>query len=266
MTSLKEFIERFAAADEVTLGKTNASECALAIGAPKGVRLIGCDGFPCRRGRQLFFRKISTGWHLSARKQSGAAPRSIPRRRPGRCASSLRYPAAGSFCERQMTLSTPAGTSLSARLLPSLLSVIAGTTDVISFLGLGGLFTAHITGNLVILAAPRRHEWHRALWRDPVGSRIYGGARLTRLLATGLNTIGVASLRPLLLPASLSLVSPWARTPIRMRQRQSSPACSAFGDGRSERPRAGRAQRSAGYRGDDEPTSRGSRWMSARCC
>src|SRR5262245_14481118 len=33
------------------------------------------------------------------------------------------------------------------------LSVIAGSTDVIGFLGLGGLFTAHITGNLVILAA-----------------------------------------------------------------------------------------------------------------
>ena len=38
-------------------------------------------------------------------------------------------------------------------LLPFVLSGIAGCTDVISFLGLGGLFTAHITGNLVILAA-----------------------------------------------------------------------------------------------------------------
>jgi uncharacterized membrane protein YoaK (UPF0700 family) len=43
--------------------------------------------------------------------------------------------------------------SLGAKLLPGVLSVIAGSTDVISFLGLGGLFTAHITGNLVILAA-----------------------------------------------------------------------------------------------------------------
>jgi hypothetical protein len=30
---------------------------------------------------------------------------------------------------------------------------VIGSSDVISFLGLGGLFTAHITGNLVILAA-----------------------------------------------------------------------------------------------------------------
>lgn len=43
--------------------------------------------------------------------------------------------------------------SLAAKLLPGVLSLIAGSTDVISFLGLGGLFTAHITGNLVILAA-----------------------------------------------------------------------------------------------------------------
>jgi uncharacterized membrane protein YoaK (UPF0700 family) len=38
-------------------------------------------------------------------------------------------------------------------LLPTILSTTAGSTDVISFLALGGLFTAHITGNLVILAA-----------------------------------------------------------------------------------------------------------------
>ena len=37
-------------------------------------------------------------------------------------------------------------------LLPSLLGIIAGSVDVIGFLALGGLFTAHITGNLVILA------------------------------------------------------------------------------------------------------------------
>ena len=38
-------------------------------------------------------------------------------------------------------------------LLPALLSMTAVAVDVISFLGFGGLFTAHITGNLVILAA-----------------------------------------------------------------------------------------------------------------
>jgi len=43
--------------------------------------------------------------------------------------------------------------SSGARVLPFGLGLIAGSVDVISFLGLNGLFTAHITGNLVILAA-----------------------------------------------------------------------------------------------------------------
>jgi uncharacterized membrane protein YoaK (UPF0700 family) len=38
-------------------------------------------------------------------------------------------------------------------LLPFALSTAAGAVDVTSFLALGGLFTAHLTGNLVILAA-----------------------------------------------------------------------------------------------------------------
>jgi uncharacterized membrane protein YoaK (UPF0700 family) len=43
--------------------------------------------------------------------------------------------------------------SLGTKLLPAALSPTAGSLDVISFLGLGGLFAAHITGNLVIMAA-----------------------------------------------------------------------------------------------------------------
>src|SRR6476620_9821834 len=44
---------------------------------------------------------------------------------------------------------TPAG---AGRLLPAVLSTTAGAVDVIGFLALGGLFTAHITGNVVIVA------------------------------------------------------------------------------------------------------------------
>src|SRR5262245_53495172 len=37
--------------------------------------------------------------------------------------------------------------------LPTLLSVIAGMVDLTGFLNLGNVFTAHITGNLVVIGA-----------------------------------------------------------------------------------------------------------------
>jgi uncharacterized membrane protein YoaK (UPF0700 family) len=84
------------------------------------------------------------------------------------------------------------------KLLPFVLSIIAGSVDVIGFLGLGGLFIAHITGNLVILAAklvagdqaPVAH-----LISVPVFMVVLA---VIRVLAAGLERIQVASLTPLL--------------------------------------------------------------------
>jgi uncharacterized membrane protein YoaK (UPF0700 family) len=45
------------------------------------------------------------------------------------------------------------GPSRSEKWLPTLLSVIAGMVDLTGFLSLGNLFTAHITGNLVVIGA-----------------------------------------------------------------------------------------------------------------
>jgi uncharacterized membrane protein YoaK (UPF0700 family) len=84
-------------------------------------------------------------------------------------------------------------------LLPAVLSLIAGSCDIIGFIGLGGLFTAHITGNVVLLFA------HVVAGADapmcymllvPVFIAALG---LTRLLAGGLEWLGIGSLRPLLL-------------------------------------------------------------------
>src|SRR5258707_7997892 len=89
--------------------------------------------------------------------------------------------------------------SLGMKLLPTVLSMTAGSVDVISFLGLGGLFTAHITGNLVILASRIVTGGEAPLapmLSVPVFMMVLG---VTRLLVGGLESIGLASLRPLLL-------------------------------------------------------------------
>ncbi len=95
--------------------------------------------------------------------------------------------------------------SPATKVLPTVLSLIAGSADVISFLGLGGLFTAHITGNLVILAAHivTGGEANVALLLSvPVFILVLC---LTRLLVAGLEAIGLASLRFLLLVQFLLL-------------------------------------------------------------
>ncbi len=85
------------------------------------------------------------------------------------------------------------------RTLLIVLSVTAGCTDVIGFLGLHGLFTAHITGNLVVVAA------HIAAGIEAEISKILAVpvfivvVGLTIMLAAGLEAIGLPALRPLLL-------------------------------------------------------------------
>jgi uncharacterized membrane protein YoaK (UPF0700 family) len=88
--------------------------------------------------------------------------------------------------------------SLGTKLLPTVLSLVAGSVDVISFLGLGGLFTAHITGNLVILAAHIVSGGSAALapmLSVPVFIAVLAVARLA---ARGLEAVRIASLKPFL--------------------------------------------------------------------
>jgi len=63
-----------------------------------------------------------------------------------------RIPVSSPMHARTDTPNDPDVARLQSR-LPALLSTIAGMVDVISFLSLGRLFTAHATGNLVVIAA-----------------------------------------------------------------------------------------------------------------
>jgi uncharacterized membrane protein YoaK (UPF0700 family) len=91
------------------------------------------------------------------------------------------------------------GNALGTKLLTFVLSVIEGSVDVIGFLGLGALFIAHVTGNLVILAARAAAGEHAPaahLLSVPVFIVALVAARL---LAARLDRSGIATLRPLLL-------------------------------------------------------------------
>jgi uncharacterized membrane protein YoaK (UPF0700 family) len=89
--------------------------------------------------------------------------------------------------------------SLSGRLLVFILSMTAGSADIIGFLGLGGLFTAHITGNIVILAA-KLVVGEKAPLSYLIAVPVFAVAlALARLLAAASERLQVPSLVPLLL-------------------------------------------------------------------
>ncbi|MGA2999024.1 YoaK family protein [Bradyrhizobium sp.] len=96
--------------------------------------------------------------------------------------------------------------SFARKRLPFVLSIVAGSVDVIGFLTLDGLFTAHITGNIVILAA-RFVAGGQAplsqLLAVPVFMLVLG---LTRLLAAWLERVRIPLL-PTLLFLELALLA-----------------------------------------------------------
>jgi len=91
--------------------------------------------------------------------------------------------------------------------LPFLLGVIAGSVDVIGFLGLGGLFTAHITGNLVILAAHLVTGVDASLALMLSVPVFIVALAATRLAAAGFERARVRALGPLLWAQFLLLVA-----------------------------------------------------------
>jgi uncharacterized membrane protein YoaK (UPF0700 family) len=94
-----------------------------------------------------------------------------------------------------------------ARTLPFVLSVIAGTTDVIGFLGFNGLFTAHITGNFVVAAA-HILAGNPAILSHILSVPVFMMVLLsTSLIGGAIERTGRPSLRPLLLLQLLMLTA-----------------------------------------------------------
>ena len=79
-----------------------------------------------------------------------------------------------------------------------ILSVIAGASDTISFLGLNGLFTAHITGNLVILAAHVVAGSQVPISQIIAVPIFFVMLAMTKMIASLLERASVPSLLPLL--------------------------------------------------------------------
>jgi uncharacterized membrane protein YoaK (UPF0700 family) len=96
--------------------------------------------------------------------------------------------------------------TLGTKLLPTVLSLTAGAIDVIGFLGLGGLFAAHITGNLAIMAAHLVNGGDAPVAQILAVPVFMAALALTRLLTGGLEALGLATLRPLLALHALLLV------------------------------------------------------------
>src|SRR2546423_9993088 len=94
---------------------------------------------------------------------------------------------------------TPRLTRLrSSWLLPTVLSTIAGAVDVIGFLTLGGLFTAHITGNVVIVAAHYVTGGFSQIGPILAGPVFMAVLGLVTLAADAIVPTGMSPLRPLL--------------------------------------------------------------------
>jgi len=88
-----------------------------------------------------------------------------------------------------------------------LLSLTAGSTDTIGFLDLNGLFTAHVTGNLVVLAARLVQGGDAQLAKILAVPVFIVVLDMTILLADGCRAAGLAPIGPLLLLQFLLLVA-----------------------------------------------------------
>lgn len=92
--------------------------------------------------------------------------------------------------------------------VPALLAVAAGFTDAVGFVGLAGLFTAHVTGNLVLLGVELAGFGHGAIGGKLLAVPVFVLSVLaTRCGHAALVRRGVAPLVPLLLAEAVLLLA-----------------------------------------------------------
>src|SRR5580692_11023849 len=82
--------------------------------------------------------------------------------------------------------------------IPALLSFNGGFVDTISFLGLQGLFTAHVTGNFVTLAATLVSGTHGVIAKILALPEFVVVIIAARVIGAALRARGLPSLRPML--------------------------------------------------------------------
>lgn len=85
-----------------------------------------------------------------------------------------------------------------AAALTSGLGFVAGYVDTVGFVALFGLFTAHVTGNFVLIGSTLAHSSGSVLLKLLVFPAFIAAVAVTRLVVLALERRGRATLRPLL--------------------------------------------------------------------
>jgi uncharacterized membrane protein YoaK (UPF0700 family) len=105
-----------------------------------------------------------------------------------------------------------------AAALTSGLGFVAGYVDTVGFVALFGLFTAHVTGNFVLIGSTLAHSSGSVLLKLLVFPAFIGAVAATRLVVLALERDGRPTVRPLLIlqTAFLAgfLVLGWLASPI----------------------------------------------------
>src|ERR1700682_691722 len=87
---------------------------------------------------------------------------------------------------------------MNSSVMTRLLSLNAGFVDTVGFLGLQGLFTAHVTGNFVTLAAGFVYGPHGTIGKILALPEFIGAVAVARLVGAALTARGLPTLTILL--------------------------------------------------------------------